>query len=98
LVNLPAATQTAIIDAVCSQVETLYLQGGVNALNGNGDNQGGSVSIGKFSMNAGTSNLQSINGIPISPMVRVYLWQTGLLYRGVPICESQSREEYCAIP
>lgn len=80
--ELPAATQLAVQKATAAEVETLFYQGGVNAVVGNSDSAAGSVSIGKVSMSNGAGGLQTINGIPVSPLISQYLLLTGLLYRG----------------
>lgn len=83
LTALLSPVQAAVKKATAAQVETLYAQGGVEAVNGNADTNTGSVTIGKFSMTGGSSGLELINGIPVSPLVRSYLLYTGLMYRGI---------------
>ena len=84
------ATQAAIKKAVCAQVQTMYSQGGKATVEGWGAESDamGSVSIGKFSYgNSGQSaqggQMQTVNGIPVSPLIEGALGWTGLLYRGL---------------
>lgn len=77
---LPAAAQEAVKKATAAEVETLYLQGGIEALTGGNDIVSGS--IGKFSYQSKGSS-QTINGMPVSPLISGYLLKTGLLYRGI---------------
>lgn len=84
--NLLEATQIKIKKATAAQVETLYLQGGIETLTGNSDADINNVSIGKFSYsksNSGSRKLKTVNGMPLSPLVESYLMMTGLLYRGL---------------
>jgi hypothetical protein len=82
LSDFTAAHQDMIKKAVAAQVDTLDEFGGVSALNGGND--AAAVSIGKFSR---TSKLaptgKQVNGIPVSPMVDLYLLPTGLLFCGM---------------
>lgn len=69
----------------------VYAQGGNDTVIGWGAENGiASANIGKFGYSSGDSasasnsgKMQTLNGIPISPMLNGYLWPTGLLYRGV---------------
>lgn len=79
--------------AVAAQVDMLYEQGGIEAVMGWGASSGAnSVSIGKFSYSGGvatsemsTDRMNTINGIPVSPLVEGYLLPTNLLYAGVDV-------------
>lgn len=77
---LDAKDQAAIKKAVCAQVQMMYANGGVDAVTGQSGAQ--SVTIGKFSYTKAQGS-QTINGIPLSPLVESYLAPTGLLYRGL---------------
>lgn len=83
----PSATQAAIKKATCAEVETLWAQGGLDALNGNASSSKGGFTIGKYSEGASPvsagSNIRQVNGIPISPLIDGYLLMTGLLYCGI---------------
>ena len=83
--TFPATTQTAIKKAVAAEIDCLLNNGGLNALTGNADSTG-SVTIGKYST-AGGGVKNTINGIPVSPLVNIYLALTGLLYKGGGVVE-----------
>lgn len=68
-------TQAAIKKATCAQVQYMYENGGVDAVNLAGIQSG---SIGKFSYTLGQTD-----SIPVAPLARTYLFKTGLAYRGV---------------
>lgn len=91
-----AATQIAIKKATCAQVQMMYSQGGKTTVEGWGAESDAmsSVSIGKFSYGKGgqsaqgtrgaqSGQMQTVYGIPISPLVEGALMWTGLLYRGL---------------
>lgn len=83
--SLPSSFQDKIKKAVAAQVETLFLQGGTESMIGGNVS---SASVGKFSYSQ--SGEQS--GMPISPLVSMYLGRTGLLYRGVTVvCDQYPR-------
>lgn len=90
------ADQTAIKKAVCAEVHCLVENGGVYAITGNADGAT-SVSIGKFS-ESGASSMRNIEGIPVSPMINIYLGLTGLLNKGVGVWQNQYRNGSCFIP
>lgn len=73
---LPLLSQDKVKLATMAQVETLFHAGGTESLFG-GDLP--SATIGKFSYSSDSGS----DKIPISPMVRLYLSNTGLLYRGL---------------
>jgi hypothetical protein len=77
------ATQAAIKKATAAEVETLFNQGGINAVVGNADSRASSFTVGKFSISGGGAGMATINGIPVSPLINGYLLMTGLLYRGM---------------
>lgn len=78
---LPSAVQEKVKKATVAQVDTLYLNGGIEDLSG-GDFQ--SATIGKFSYGLGSRGTGQIeSSIPISPMINIILGATGLLYRGL---------------
>jgi len=72
--SLPVSVQDKVKKAVVAQIETLYQNGGTESLTGGSL---ASATIGKFSYSEG-----NVSDIPISPMVKMYLGSTGLLYRG----------------
>ena len=74
--SLPLIIQEKVKKAVGAQIETLYQNGGTESLTG--ENLA-SANIGKFSY---SENSNTNSSIPISPMVKMYLGSTGLLYRG----------------
>ena len=85
---LPPAMQEAIKKATAAEIETLYAEGGIEALTGNADSAFPSASLGKFSLSKGdSSGLQTVNGIPISPLIDGYLFMTGLLNKKVQVCD-----------
>ena len=62
--------------AQCAQIEFLYQNGGVNAINGKDSSQFTSESIGGYSYSRNTtikSGIKYVNGLPLSPMLKVYL-------------------------
>lgn len=77
--------QEQVKKATAAQVETMFAQGGIDTVTGNGAGAAmQSVGLGRFSYSSGASaGMQMINGIPLSPLVNTYLAPTGLLYRGM---------------
>jgi len=75
---LDAATQTAIMKAICAQIEYLYEYGTGVAVYGK--EAGGGFTVGKVSVNNGSSS-GGAAGVKsmIAPAVYVYLERTGLL-------------------
>ena len=79
---LPAYVLDKVKKAVAELVRAIDQNGGPDAL---ASQDMASVGIGKFSYSAkagGGSDWLLIGGIPISPMIILYLSSTGLLYRG----------------
>lgn len=69
--------------ATASQVKKLVKDGGMNAID---KANLVSESIGSYNYTKASKNekqVETINGIEVSPMVDVYLRPTGLLYRGI---------------
>jgi len=86
-----AFTQDKIKKATSSQIDTLYSQGGLDALTGHSDNTVDKVKIGSYeesSLNNTliTNSLVMLNGMPLSPLVDIYLRPTNLLNRSLNIC------------
>ena len=77
---LSDSAQLLVKNATAAEMQTLFTQGGIDAINGN--DWAASASIGKFSFSQSTP-VQTICGMPLSPLVRHYLAITGLLYGGV---------------
>ena len=62
--------------AQCAQIEFLYQNGGINAINGKDSSQFVSESIGGYSYSKNTSvknGIKYMNGMPLSPMLKIYL-------------------------
>lgn len=78
---------TQIKTAICSQIEYLSTNGNLDAVQGNAISDIKSESIGSYSYTKKekASDIEYINGIPLAPMVKVYLMNTGLLYSGVKV-------------
>lgn len=73
-------------NAICSEIEYINSNGGEEVLIGKDSNQYQSESYSSYSYQKGTKQsdtIQYLNGIPIAPMVNIYLSNTGLLYKGV---------------
>lgn len=87
IAEFSAYIQTQTKKATNAQIQFMYEQGGISSVLG----QGGAVnsaSIGKFSYGADSKDqVQMINNIPISPLVKSYLYATGLLYRGIAVVQ-----------
>ena len=80
---LQADTLTAVRKAICAQVEYLYEYGlGVASY---GREAGGGFTVGKVSVNEGSSAAASGARSMIAPAVYVYLELTGLLDPAVPV-------------
>lgn len=80
---LQVDTLTAVRKAICAQVEYLYEYGiGVASY---GREAGGGFTVGKVSVNEGSSAAASGARSMIAPAVYVYLEQTGLLDPAVPV-------------
>lgn len=62
--------------AQCCQIEFLYQNGGINAINGKDSSQYTSESIGSYSYSRNSSKIKYVNGLPLSPMLKIYLGNT----------------------
>lgn len=87
LVALPIFVQGAVKKAVCAEVQTLaYSEGDpVAAVEDSFTNEYQSETLGKYSYskkNTMSEDVETFNGVPISPLVRPYLLPTGLLFSG----------------
>lgn len=80
---LTAATQAKVKKATCAQIQTMFANGGIDVVTGSGG-EVQSATLGKFSYQQGGSTAETYNGIPISPLINLYLQGTGLLFRGIP--------------
>lgn len=83
-----AYTQDKVQRATAAQINTIEDQGGMSALTGGPSAIVGSVSIGRYSESNGSksgsgSGIQLIDSIPVSPMAKMYLQPTGLIYPGL---------------
>lgn len=67
--------------AECAQIEFLYKNGGIDALVGNDKSQFVSESIGGYSYSKGnnSSGLRYVNGLPIAPLVWLYIRRGGVV-------------------
>lgn len=80
----------AVKKAICSQISYFKDNGGMSVMNGNSSNlltsesYGGSYSYSKQE-NQALNKIKYVNGIPVAPMVYVYLLPTNLLYAGVDV-------------
>ena len=79
-----AATQAYVKKAVCAQVQYMYANGGIDAVLGMSGADVQSAGIGKFSYTRRQSG-EVVGGIPVSPLVRSYLRNTNLAYRGLSV-------------
>ena len=77
-------TQAAVKKAVCAQVQCMYANGGIDIVTGMSGADVQSAGIGKFSYTRKQSG-EAVGGIPVSPLVRMYLAGTNLTYRGLSI-------------
>ena len=78
--------QTAYMSAICAQIE-YYLANGILATSvGQTD---GSFTVGKVSVSSGSGSTFALRGAAmVSPSAQMYLEQTGLLGRNIPVaCE-----------
>ena len=93
LCAFPAWIQEAIQSATGAQVLYFTQIGLETVLSGQ---TGQSFTVGKVSVSGGGLSSRGKSGaqLMISPMAQVLLEQTGLLYRGVPVCSDQSRRPY----
>ncbi|WP_199425761.1 head-tail connector protein [Thermaerobacillus caldiproteolyticus] len=82
ITQYPEWMQTSIKKAVAAQVEYFALAGD-SIVHGVSELQ--NVKIGDFSYTLG-SNSGAVQSV-VSPAVLSYLYQTGLLYRGVAVCD-----------
>lgn len=80
LAALPLFTQDQVKRATAAQVEYFAYAGEQVVHGGDGMTN---VRLGNFSYSSGTNDIQSA----ISPAVINYLRPTGLLYRGVTVCD-----------
>ena len=81
--TFPDFVKERIQKATASQVKKLVKDGGMNAID---KANLVSESIGSYNYTKASKNekqVETINGIEVSPMVDVYLRPTGLLYRGI---------------
>jgi hypothetical protein len=76
--SMSEATVTAVMDAICAQIDYLYEYGvGVASY---GKEAGGGFTVGQVHVNNGSSSKASAGGASmLAPAVYVYLEQTGLL-------------------
>lgn len=86
LAALPAFVQDKVKKACCAQIQTMAYCGDTTDIVE--DAAGGTLSsesLGKYSYSRGqdTNGGDRVNGIELSPMVRVFLAPTGLLFRGI---------------
>lgn len=80
---LPAFQQTAILNAICAQIEYLYLEGVEITVNGS---SAGGWTVGKVRVDKGGSSSATVTGAPtmICAGAIAELEQTGLLNPQVP--------------
>ena len=86
LTALPAFVQDKVKKACCAQIQTMAYNGDtVEAVEDAAGGTFASESLGKYSYSRGQTNDSGdrVNGIEISPMARVFLAPTGLLFRGI---------------
>lgn len=88
LTNFNTDTQTAIQKATAAEIDILDIEGGSDAINGGSSAGIDTLSIGRYSEGRGaysssSDRYETINGMPIAPMIRVYLRPTNLMYKGV---------------
>ena len=74
---------SAIKTATAIETEYLYVNGGVMAFTGNGNNVKKSENIGNYSYSRNFDGMLSVNGIPVSPLCIAVLDSVGLRYPGV---------------
>lgn len=78
-----AKSLSAVKTATATEVEYLYYQGGVDAINGKGDNLKTAEDIGNYNYTKSGDGTLSVGGIPISPLCLALLDSVGLRYPGV---------------
>lgn len=89
--KLSPPNQTLVKKAVAAQVSTMDEQGGMAVVQGWGaDSAQNSERIGKYSYSGGTSAgggglLQTLRGIPLSPLLQTYLFPTGMMNRAAGV-------------
>lgn len=93
LSEFSAFTQDLVKKATSAQINTLFDQGGTEALTGTPTAMTGGATIGRYSESGGGSNksgvgngIQLIDSVPVSPMVKMYLQPTNLLNRAINRC------------
>lgn len=73
--------------AICAQIEYLAINGETNAVNAKEDGQMQSENIGSYSYTRAniksSETIKYLDGVPIAPMVWIFLSNTDLLYGGV---------------
>lgn len=80
--TMPEKIIPPVYKAVCAQVDYIEYNGGVAAMNDNGDMS--NVSLGKFSYSEGTQgNSSAKSSYELCEQAASYLRPIGLLYRGV---------------
>lgn len=81
--TVPDVYKTRVYKAICAHADYISSTGGTEGLT---DNSYNSVSLGKFSYSADTSDGSAGNGaLTLCPLAVGYLAPTGLLYRGAEI-------------
>lgn len=80
--TVPEIYRARVYKAVCSHADYIENNGGLESLT---DNAYNSVSLGKFSYSANTSDNKGFDSITLSPLAQEYLVPTGLLYRGAAV-------------
>lgn len=78
-----AKSLSVVKTATATEVEYLYYQGGVDAINGKGDNLKTAEDIGNYNYTKSGDGTLSVGGIPISPLCLALLDSVGLRYPGV---------------
>ena len=78
--KLPEATQTAVKDAICWQVDYIAENGGLSFLN---EGSFSNASLGSFSYSGGDGS--SDGKLPICNLSFGLLLKTGLIYKGVDV-------------
>ena len=75
--------QTAYMSAICAQIE-YYIANGLLAVSTG--QSGESFTVGKVSVSSGGNTTFAMRGVAmVSPAAQMYLEQTGLLGRGLPV-------------
>lgn len=84
IADLPVLTQELVKKAICAQVDYFA----VNGLDSAAGNDGRGFTVGKVSISGKSGSEAAHKGAlsgNISPLVLMYLEQTGLMYPGVPV-------------